>query len=152
MVDSNVALELVGSLVAVPPGTSKPLAKYTYQRTRQGHGNIQADKTARQQVRIWTGTTNPRTSGQQQHRGLFALGVCAWRSLSEPEKNTWRIAARSTKLNSYQLFLKNFCLSGQPVPISSWASDWDGGKTMWDYGATHWRSLWDDGLTKFIEI
>jgi hypothetical protein len=135
------SLLLTGILTGIPWGTTKPLQKYVYQKTRAGHGNIPDDKHRRQQVRKWVQGTLTNTPAQQPQRGRFALGVSAWHALTPEQKEVWRVPGEKIHLNCFQMFMRNWCLT-TPLPTI----------TLWDDGATIWldsASQWDDGLTNF---
>lgn len=140
---------LTGILTGVPFGTAKPSAKYVYQKTKAGLGNIPEDKTKRQQVRLWVRGTLTNTPAQQPQRARFALGVAAWHSLTPEEKETWRAPGTARHLNRFQAFMRDWCLT-QPLPAST---VWDGGLSIWDDGATTWPlpegAQWDGGAANW---
>jgi len=140
-------LTLTGILTGVPPGTAKPSGKYVYQKTAKGRGNIPGDKTRTYQVRRWVRGTQPNTPGQQPGRGKFALGVGHWHTLSDPEKETFRIPAEQLRLNRFQFFMREWMRSEPQIA----ATVWDSGTTVWDAGGTSWPwpefDYWDGGAT-----
>lgn len=144
-------LELRGSLICTPPVVGRPESKYVFQKTRAGHGNILADKNERQQVRAWVIGSNPRSNGQRQRRAVFANGVLAWHALSVSERAAWRAEASPTGLNAYQYFLKRYCQTHAAGVLTVWRTDFDIPGTAFDFGNTKFRTVWDGGLTQFID-
>lgn len=127
-------LTLSGILKGVPFGTTKPLAKYVYQKTRKGQGNIEGDKTRTRQVRRWVKGINPKTPGQILNRARFKKGVAAWHILTPEQKQTYKKPAEKLHLNNFQLFMRIWC-SSQPLVVST---VWDAGTTTWDLNTTLW--------------
>lgn len=125
---------LTGILTGVPPGTALPAGKYVYQKTTKGLGNVPGDRTKRQQIRIWVTGTPSNTPEQIYYRSIFAFAVAKWHTLSEPEKEAYRVPAEKLKLNRFQLFMKTYCRAA----ALQTATKWDAGTTQWDSGATIW--------------
>jgi hypothetical protein len=131
----NTFKKITGILFCTPPVGGKPEAKYVFQKTRAGHGNMPGDKTQSMQCRLWVKGTTTYTAEQKKNRGRFALGVAAWHALQPAEKQQWRTNANKTRLNGFQLFMRVWCrTTAQPS------------HTIWDFGATTWDSnttTWD---------
>ena len=145
-------ITLTGILTGIPEGTTKPFGKYVYQKTVPGHGNIDGDKTNRQQVRRWVRGTMRNTQAQQIFRKRFALGLGHWQTASESERETWRAPSKQQRLNRFQGFMRAWM---QDKNSSMW-SHWDAGATIWDSGLTTWPQpegdVWDSGKTHWDKI
>jgi len=100
------SLRITGTLTCAVPDASKPLGRYVFQRTRQGHGNVATDTTRTLQIRVWSAGTNPQTPAQQINRAAFADAVAAWQLLPSADRAQLRLDAVGTNMNAYQLWLK----------------------------------------------
>ena len=156
MVTTNKWLSISGILHCTPEGTGKPFAKYVYQKTLAGHGNIPGDPSKRQQVRLWVAGTYSNTPAQQPQHARFAQGVAAWHALTSTEKETWRAPGSKLRLNRFQAFMRDWCRT-KPLPSGTiWdggTTIWDGGTTFWDSGTTFWdggTTIWDGGATIWV--
>lgn len=130
----DIALDLKGTLSGVPFGSNMPDARYVYQKTKPGLGNVPGDKTRTLQIRLQPAQYNPRTTQQVLNRLRFQAGVAAYKALTTEEKSEWKRQGRLKKLNGFQFFMRVWCKT-QPQPTTT---TWDAGSTTWDTGSTTW--------------
>lgn len=134
MARQKMFLSAKGKLTGIPPGTSLPFDTYVYQKTTPELANYVDECGARMQVRRHVPQYNPQTPAQMGRRGQFAIGVAAYKALTEPDKQQWRTDARPHHLNGFQYFMKIWCNTHPPLTGTAW----DGGSTTWDSGSTTW--------------
>jgi hypothetical protein len=150
------AFEFCGTVTEADPDNPGQVAKFVYQRTTPGAGNLPNDPTRTRQRRRYVLPVNPRTPAQQANRQKHAAAIIAYRLAPELYDTEARQIQRRRKLPYYQAWLSAF-LSLNALPVGT---NWDGTATTWDAGATAWdnppatkwdtgATTWDAGLTVF---
>lgn len=100
------SLELTGTLKFDPADPLLPLAKYVFQRTAPGKGNIAGFGLFDRQMRRHIIPLDPMTPAQLARRALMAAAVARWHASTPQDKDTWKINAQNRSITVF-----NACIS-----------------------------------------
>lgn len=125
-------LTIVGTLKFKPDDPLLPLAKYTFQRTAPGKGNISNRGVFDLQMRRHVIPIDHKTQPQLAKRFAMKSAVSAWHTATQKERNAHKNNANKRKITIFNAFISAYLLNYQPPP----GTVFDGGWTTWDGGTT----------------
>lgn len=94
------------------PGTDRP-QKWCYQRGMKHYGNCVHGKDygliLRKMCDYQNDWKDARSPGQLRTRRRIQAATNAWHVLTEPEKEVWRVKAKTLKHTGFNEFIRQFC-------------------------------------------
>lgn len=99
------SIRLRGTITECTTGPAPTCARWTYQRTAPGKGNLPGSGAFDYQRRRTVVPSDPRTPAQVARRATFREAVAEWQALPEPARATWRAAADGLPLSGYNLYI-----------------------------------------------
>lgn len=104
----TIGLNLHGVIWMDHPTIPGAVVKKIAQRTAPGKGNVPEMRHQNQQIRAHVIPIDPKTPAQIAQRNRMRAAMTAWTSLTEPERELWRSAARSAQMGGINLFVREY--------------------------------------------